>query len=90
VTAADVTSAVLRESAAVSVATTQNFVAGLKSFLRFCFVEGLVARDVSEAALAITDGAARPASGISAADAKALLASCDRRSALGRRTTRCW
>ena len=86
VTAADVTSAVLRESAAVSVATTQNFVAGLKSFLRFCFVKGLVARDVSEAALAIT-GRRRSSlpRGISAADAKALLASCDRRSALGRR-----
>lgn len=84
--AADVTSAVLHESAAVSVATTQNFVAGLKSFLRFCFVEGLVARDVSEAALAIT-GRRRSClpRGISAADAKALVASCDRRSTLGRR-----
>lgn len=86
VTAAEVTSAVLRESAAVSVAATQNFVAGLKSFLRFCFVEGLVAVDLSEAALAIT-GRRRSSlpRGISAADAKALLASCDRRSALGRR-----
>jgi integrase len=76
----------LRESSAVSVATTQNFVAGLKSFLRFCFVEGLVALDLSEAALAIT-GRRRSSlpRGISAADAKALLASCDRRSALGRR-----
>jgi integrase/recombinase XerD len=82
----DVTSAVLRESTAVSVATTQNFVAGLKSFLRFCFVEGLVTVDLSEAALAIT-GRRRSLlpRGISAGDAKALLASCDRRSALGRR-----
>lgn len=86
VTAGEVTSAVLPESAAVSVATAQNFVAGLKSFLRFCFVEGLVALDLSEAALAIT-GRRRSSlpRGISAADAKALLASCDRRSALGRR-----
>jgi len=85
-TAAEVTSAVLRESAAVSVATTQNFVAGLKSFLRFCFVEGLVAADLSEAALAITGRRRSPLPrGISAADAKALPASCDRRSALGRR-----
>jgi integrase/recombinase XerD len=85
-TATDVTSAVLHRSAAVSVATTQNFVAGLKSFLRFCFVEGLVALDLSEAALAIT-GRRRSSlpRGIGAADAKALLASCDRRSALGRR-----
>ena len=86
VTAAEVTSAVLRESAAVSVATTQNFVAGLKAFLRFCFVEGLVALDLSEAALAIT-GRRRSSlpRGIGAAEAKALLVSCDRRSALGRR-----
>lgn len=40
VTAAEVTEAVLRESAAVSVSTTQFFVAGLRSFLRFCFAEG--------------------------------------------------
>ena len=38
----------------MSAAPTQNFVVGLKSFLRFCFVEGLVALDLSEAALAIT------------------------------------
>jgi integrase/recombinase XerD len=84
--AANVTSAVLRESTGVSVAATQNFVAGLKAFLRFCFVEGLVAVDLSEAALAIT-GRRRSSlpRGISPAQAKALLASCDRRSALGRR-----
>lgn len=86
VTAADVTSAVLRRSGAVSVATTQNFVAGLKSFLRFCFIEGLVELDVSEAALAIT-GRRRSSlpRGITPADARALLTSCDRRSSLGRR-----
>jgi site-specific recombinase XerD len=86
VTAAEVTAAVLRESATVSVAATQNFVAGLKSFLRFCLVEGLIARDLSDAALAIT-GRRRSTlpRGISAAEAKALLASCDRRTALGRR-----
>jgi site-specific recombinase XerD len=86
VSAAAVTAAVLRESETVSVAATQNFVASVKSFLRFCFVEGLVAHDLSEAALAIT-GRRRSSlpGGISAADAKALLASCDRRTALGRR-----
>lgn len=85
-TAAEVTSAVLRESGAVSVSTAQNFVASLKSFLRFCFIEGLAEVDLSEAALAVT-GRRRSSlpQGISAADAKALLASCDRRGALGRR-----
>jgi len=85
-TGADVTAAVVRESQAVSVSTAQNFVASLKSFLRFCFVEGIVAVDLSEAALAVT-GRRRSLlpRGISAADAKALLASCDRRTSLGRR-----
>jgi integrase/recombinase XerD len=86
VTAGDVTQAVLRESAAVSVSTTQYFVAGLRTFLRFCFVEGLVEVNLSQAALPAT-GRRRSAlpRGISTADARALLDSCDRRSALGRR-----
>jgi integrase/recombinase XerD len=85
-TAGDVTEAVLRESAAVSVATAQFFVAGLRSFLRFCFVEGLVEVDLSRAALPVT-GRRRSSlpRGISTADARALLDCCDRRSALGRR-----
>lgn len=86
VTAAQVTAAVLSESAAVSVSTTQNFVAGLRSFLRFCFVEGLLDVDLSQAALAIT-GRRRSSlpRGISRADARAILHSCDRRRVLGRR-----
>jgi site-specific recombinase XerD len=85
-TAGDVTAAVLRESAAVSVSATQFFVAGLRSFLRFCFIEGLVEADLSQAALAVT-GRRRSSlpRGISKADARALLNCCDRRSALGRR-----
>ena len=84
--AGDVTSAVLRESAAVSVSATQNFVAGLKSFLRFCFVEGLVELDLSGAALPTTGRRRSPLpQGISSADAGALLVSCDRRTAVGRR-----
>lgn len=86
VTAREVTGAVLRESVAVSVSATQNFVAGLRSFLRFCFIEGLVGSDLSQAALAVT-GRRRSLlpRGISKADAAAVLGSCDRRSALGRR-----
>lgn len=76
----------LRESAAVSVSATQFFVAGLRSFLRFCFVEGLVAVDLSPATLAAT-GRRRSSlpRGLSKANARALLESCDRRSVLGRR-----
>ncbi|MCX2934279.1 tyrosine-type recombinase/integrase [Mycobacterium sp. CVI_P3] len=86
VTAADVTRAVLRESGAVSVSATQNFVAGLRALLRFCFVEGLMHVDLSQAALPVT-GRRRSAlpQWITRAEAQALLESCDRRSALGRR-----
>jgi site-specific recombinase XerD len=86
-TAGDVTAAVLREAASgVSVSATQYFVSGLRAFLRFCFVEGLVDADLSQAAL-VAGGRRRSSlpKAISSADAEALLASCDRRRALGRR-----
>ena len=85
VTAADVTQAVQRESTAVSVSATQNFVA-VRAFLRFCVVEGLMQVDLSRAALPVT-GRRRSSlpRGITPAKARALLDSCDRRSALGRR-----
>ena len=38
----DVTAAVVRESERVSVSATQNFVNGVRAFLRFCFVEGMI------------------------------------------------
>jgi len=85
-TAGDVTRAVLRESRNVSVGSAQFFVAALRSFLRFCFVEGLLPTDLSAAALAIT-GRRRSSvpRGISRKDARALLDTCDRRQAAGRR-----
>lgn len=86
VTPTEVTAAVLRESTAVSVSATQNYVASLRAFLRFCFVEGLVEIDFSQAALGIT-GRRRTSlpRGIAKREADALLASCDRRTAIGRR-----
>ncbi|MGH8574256.1 MAG: site-specific integrase, partial [Gammaproteobacteria bacterium] len=51
--AGDVTAAVLRECESVSVSSAQNFVSGLRSFLRFGFVEGLVDTDFSQAALLV-------------------------------------
>jgi len=85
--AAEVTGAVLRKAdSGVSVSAAQNFVSGLRALLRFCFLEGLVAVDLSQAALVVRG---RRASllprGISPADASALLGSCDRRRVLGRR-----
>jgi site-specific recombinase XerD len=86
VTSAAVTAAVLGQSAVVSVSATQNFVAALRAFLRFCFVEGLTGIDLSPAVLPVT-GRRRSSlpRGIAKADADALLVSCDRRTALGRR-----
>ena len=85
-TTGDVTRAVLRESQNVSVGSTQFFVAALRSFLRFCFVEGLLTVDLAPAALAVT-GRRRSSlpRGISPKDARALLRACDRRQAAGRR-----
>jgi site-specific recombinase XerD len=82
----NVTRSVLAESASLSVGAAQYFVAALRSFLRFCSMEGLVATDLSAAALAVT-GRRRSylPKGISSSDAKALLNSCDRRTAVGRR-----
>jgi site-specific recombinase XerD len=85
--AGEVSGAVLRKAASgVSVSATQFFVSGLRAFLRFCFVEGLLQADLSQAALAVT-GRRRSLlpRGISRADAAALLDACDRRSGLGRR-----
>lgn len=86
VTPADATAAVLGVSMRVSVSATQNFVAALRALLRFCFVEGLVRVDLSRAALAVTGRRRSPLPrGIAKDDAAALLGSCDRRTAIGRR-----
>jgi integrase/recombinase XerD len=85
--AGEVTAAVLAKAGSgISVSTTQYFVCGLRAFLRFCFVEGLLEADLSRAALAVA-GRRRSSlpKGISRADAQALLGACDLRSALGRR-----
>ena len=86
VTSAEVTAAVLRESATVSVSATQNFVASVRALLRFCFIEGLIEADLSEAALSVT-GRRRSSlpRGIAKDEAAALVGSCDRATAIGRR-----
>ena len=86
VSAAQVTAAVLRHASAGSVSAAQNFVAGLRAFLRFCFLEGFVDTDLSQATLSVT-GRRRSSlpRGISKMDAQALLDGCDRRTATGRR-----
>lgn len=85
--ASEVTAAVLRQvDRGGSVSAAQNFVAGLRAFLRYCFLEGLLRTDLSAAALAVTGRRRSPIPrGLSRAQADALLASCDRRTGLGRR-----
>lgn len=85
--ASDVTAAVMRRAdSGVSVSATRHFVCGLRAFLRFCFVEEVLAADLSPAALFAAGRTPSPLpKAISASDARALLASCDRRRALGRR-----
>lgn len=85
-TAADVTGAVVRESQSVSVGAVQVFIAALRAFLRYAFVEGLMATDLRAAALAIT-GRRRAdlPRGIEAGTAQLVLAACDREDPMGRR-----
>lgn len=82
----DVTRAVLREAAAVTAGSAQFFVVALRSFLRYGYLTGLIDTDLSGASLQVT-GRRRSVlpRGISPAAAKALLGSCDRRTAEGRR-----
>lgn len=86
VSAADVTASVLRKSTAGSVSAAQNYVAGLRAFLRLCFLEELTPTDLSEATLSVT-GRRRSSlpHAVTRATARALLAGCDRRTGIGRR-----
>ena len=85
-TAPDVSTALRGVAGTVSVAAAQNFRAGLRAFLRFCFTEGILAVDLSGAALAVT-GRRRVSlpRGIEPVQARVLLSACDRRTTLGRR-----
>ena len=86
ITAADVTGAVLAETVTRKVGSVQFFVVAVRTFLRFCGLEGLIEVDLSAAAPSIT-GRRSPVlpQGIKREDTTALLASCDRRQAIGRR-----
>ena len=65
---------------------SQFFVVALRSFLRYGYLTGLIHTDLSGASLPVT-GRRRSVlpQGIGPAAAKALLGSCDRRTAVGRR-----
>jgi integrase/recombinase XerD len=86
-TSADVTAGVLREVVTMgSVRSGQSFVAVLRGFLRFCFLDGLTSVDLSAATLNVTGR--RPSllpRGVTGAEVRALVGSCDRRRSQGRR-----
>jgi integrase/recombinase XerD len=87
--AAEVPKAVLAEVAGWSPASVRRYRCALRSFLHYCHVAGLIETDLSAAVLPVS-GRRRSLlpQGISQAQANALLRSCDRRRAAGRRTTR--
>jgi integrase/recombinase XerD len=85
-TAADIPHAIRAETVGLSVATVQGFVSTVRSFLRFCHLEGLTDVDLSTAALSMTGRRHSPLPrGIPRAHISAMLRSCDRRTAVGRR-----
>lgn len=85
-TPAEVSHAVLGQVGAWSPASVRRFGCALRAFLRYCFVTGLVERDLSGAALPVS-GRRRSLlpEGITPPQEKALLGVCDRRRAIGRR-----
>jgi site-specific recombinase XerD len=84
--AADVSQFVTRQCRQLSVPASGRLVSGLRSFLRFALVEGLVSSPVGAAVPSVPCrvGVGLPR-GLSSAQVRALLASCDRRRAPGRR-----
>ena len=85
-TAAEVSKAVLGQVAGRSPASVRRYGCALRSFLRYCYLAGLVEHDLSAAALPVS-GRRRSLlpQGITPTQAKALLGACDRRRASGRR-----
>jgi integrase/recombinase XerD len=83
--AADVSEAVLGEVGERSPASVRRFGCALRSFLRYCYVVGVVDRDLSAAALPVSGRRRSLPQGITPTQEKALLRACDRRRASGRR-----
>jgi integrase/recombinase XerD len=82
----DVTSAVLADASGLSAGAGQHLACALRAFLRYCLVRGLVAADVSAAALAVTGRRTTMLPrGLEPGTIGALLAACDRDEPAGRR-----
>jgi integrase/recombinase XerD len=85
ISAAEVSQAVLRVSASVAAATAQDFISGLRAFPGFLFLESFAGTGLSQAALAVQRRRSPLPRGLARSEIQAILNSCDRRSALGRR-----
>lgn len=85
-TAAEVSHSVLSQVADRAPATVRRYGCAVRSFLRYCYLVGVVDHDLSAAALPVS-GRRRSLlpQGIKPSEARALLRACDRRRAIGRR-----
>lgn len=82
----DVTAAVLADASGLSAGAGQHLACALRAFLRYCHVRGLVAADVSAAALSVTGRRTTMLPrGLEPGQVEALLAACDRDEPHGRR-----
>ena len=84
-TAADVNGFVLAQCAQRSVASAKNLVTGLRALLRFLHVDGITATSLSGAVVTVSGWNSGLPRGVDARAIEALRASCDRRTAKGRR-----
>lgn len=85
-TAAEVSHSVLSQVADRAPATVRRYGCAVRSFLRYCYLVGVVDHDLSAAALPVS-GRRRSLlpQGVIPSEASALLRACDRRRAVGRR-----
>jgi site-specific recombinase XerD len=85
-TAADITSFVTSQAPQLTVRQAERLTTGLRSFLGFALLDGLISAPLAAAVPSVArwSGAALPRD-LTARQVSALLASCDRRTAIGRR-----
>jgi integrase/recombinase XerD len=76
---------VLRECRVRSVESSRTLVCGLRSLLRFLFAKGFIERSLAEAVPTVARRRQVLPKGLDAQTVSALLASCDRRTTVGRR-----
>jgi integrase len=86
ITPGDVTAAVLAEASGLSAGAGQHLACALRTFLRYCHVQGLVTAGVSAAAMSVTGRrTSMLPRGLEPGQVAALLAACDRAEPAGRR-----